>query len=112
MRDRAVAVLEEDQHLVISVIDAERLAMVEHGRLSGPGTSVLIEQLYAISCGDPCHGDALSGKESDRQGRRCVCRLKPITGDQKGAENASESVAKTEISYQKSRAFATREQCG
>ena len=53
MGDDAVALLEEEQHLRVPVVGAERPAVMEDDRL--PGAPVLVEDLRAVLRGDGAH---------------------------------------------------------
>ncbi len=52
MRDDAITLSEEEKHLVIPVVGAERPAMVEDDRLSILRTPILVEDLGAVFRGD------------------------------------------------------------
>src|SRR4051812_17705738 len=52
MRNDAIALSEEEKHLVIPVVGAERPAMVEDDRLSILRTPILVEDLGAVFRGD------------------------------------------------------------
>ena len=55
MRDDAIAMLDEEQHLRVPVVGAQRPAMVEHDRLAL--APVLVEDLGSVLCLDIRHGD-------------------------------------------------------
>jgi hypothetical protein len=54
MRDDAVAVVQEEQHLVVPIVGAERPAVMEYDRLAS--TPVLVEYLGTVSGSDGRHG--------------------------------------------------------
>src|SRR3546814_10565808 len=61
MGDDAIALFEEEHHLGVPVIGAERPAMVEHDGLRGLRTPVLVENLGTVLGGDiAAHGDRKS----------------------------------------------------
>ena len=53
MRDDAIAVLEEEQHLRVPVVGRKRPAMAEHDGL--PAAPILVEDLDAVLGGDRRH---------------------------------------------------------
>jgi len=53
MRDHAVALVQEEHHLRVPVVRAERPAMMEDERLVL--ASVLVEDFRAVACGDGAH---------------------------------------------------------
>ena len=57
MRDDAIALGEEIEHLRVPVVGAERPAVMEHDGL--PFAPVLVEDLDAVSGGDHAHGHLL-----------------------------------------------------
>ncbi|CCV10192.1 hypothetical protein MESS4_120313 [Mesorhizobium sp. STM 4661] len=56
MRDDAIALRQEEKHLRVPVVGAERPAMVKNDRLSALGTPVLIENPYVVVGRDKAHG--------------------------------------------------------
>jgi hypothetical protein len=54
MRDNAVAMMQEEQHLRVPVIGRQRPAVAEHDRLAR--TPILIEDFSAVYGGDRIHG--------------------------------------------------------
>ncbi len=54
MRDHAVALLDEVEHLRVPIVGAERPAVMEDNRLTG--TPVFVEDLDAVPGGDRAHG--------------------------------------------------------
>jgi hypothetical protein len=55
MRDHPIALRQEEQHLTVPGVGAERRVMVEHDRLHVLRVSVLVEEIGAIGCGDRHH---------------------------------------------------------
>src|SRR5262249_26696565 len=60
VRDHPIALLEEEHHLVVPVVRAQRPAMVEHNRLRALGTPVLVEDLGPVLRGDCAHQPILA----------------------------------------------------
>jgi hypothetical protein len=58
--DDAEAFVEEEQHLVVPIVTAERPAVMEHDRRRVLGAPVLVEKVGAIGGGDERHGSAPS----------------------------------------------------
>ena len=58
VRDGSIAVLDEEHHLVVPVVAAERPPVVKDQRLSVLGPPVLVEDLRAVSSADEWHGHA------------------------------------------------------
>ena len=61
MGDDAIALLEEEQHLVVPVVGGERPAVAEDDGLAG--TPVLVEDLDAVFGGDGGHVDSFEKSE-------------------------------------------------
>jgi hypothetical protein len=75
MRDDAIALGEEEHHLGVPVVGAERPAVMEHDRLSVLGTPVLVEDLRAVLDGDEAALSAVGGarRGSGLRGRGLGC---------------------------------------
>src|SRR5262245_11723087 len=56
MRDDAVALVEEIEHLGSPVVRAQRPSMLEDDRLGAPGAPILVEDFRAVLGGDRIHG--------------------------------------------------------
>ena len=82
MGDDAIALLQEEEHLGVPVVGAQRPAVMEHDRLAL--APVLVEDLGAVFGGDVGHRDPLPPEFAGRQDRRCHLGLcvRPSSVDQ------------------------------
>src|SRR5690606_6404526 len=74
VRDDAVSVAEEEHHLVVPVVCAQRPAVVEDDRLRVLRTPVLVEDLGAVSGGDKAHENPPAEGTGRQDRRRCLER--------------------------------------
>src|SRR3984957_7603837 len=65
MRDDAIALTEEEQHLRVPIVRGERPAVAEHDRLAA--APILVENLDAVACGD-CRHECFPRANSGSQG--------------------------------------------
>jgi len=92
MRDHAVALRQEEQHLVVPVIRRERPAVMEHDGLCIAGAPILVEDAGAVGGGQAVarHGRSFrfsAGARRDRQTEGCERRR---SRDQEGAPRDGE----------------------
>ena len=80
MRDHAIALVKEEQHLVVPVVGAQRPAVMEDDRLGVPRAPVLVEDGGSVGGGNVTHGvSPCSGREGWGP-ERLYHRPRPVAG--------------------------------